>query len=359
LAADNKSEKATVRRKQKARDKGQVARSRDLVSALTLLAVTGTITFEARTWIGSWRDFMVRLLDTASRGEMGLGTSLFSWTAIAVAQWIGPILLIGFAISIFSASAQGGFVFAPEALTPNWGRLNPAANLSQIFSISGLSRLLRSLIPGSAIVFVAYSILQRELPEISHLAQLGSHRLLVRIGSLWFELSWKCGLVLLTWSAADYGFQRWNYERGLRMTKQEIKEETKDSDGNPATRGRRRNLRRALLRKLIAKEIARATAVVTNPTHYAVAIEYRPESMPAPVVVAKGRNLLAARIKQLARWHEIPIIENPPLAQALYKMTEVGQSIPPQLYAAVAEILAFLYRAQRRLQGAQNPVGRS
>jgi flagellar biosynthesis protein FlhB len=358
LAADNKSEKATVRRKQRAREKGQIARSRDLVSALTMLVVTATIAFEARAWIGSWRDFMVRLLDTGSSSDIGLGTSVFSWTTIAVAQWIGPALMIGFAISIFSASAQGGFVFAPEALTPKLDRLNPAANIGQIFSISGLSRLLRSLIPGAAIVFECYSLLQRELPEIAHLARLGSHRLMGRIGSLWFELSWKCGLVLLAWSAADYGLQRWNYERELRMTKQEVKEEAKDSDGNPATRGRRRNLRRALLRNLIAKDIARATAVVTNPTHYAVAIEYRPESMPAPVVVAKGKNLLAARIRQLARWHEIPIIENPPLAQALFKMAEVGQSIPPQLYSAVAELLAFLYRAQRRLQGAQNPAGR-
>jgi flagellar biosynthesis protein FlhB len=341
LAAENKSEKATARRKQRARTEGQVARSRDLVSALTLLTVTAAIAVESRTWIGSWRDFMGRLLDATSQSELGLGTSVFSWTAIAVAQWIAPILALGLAISVFSAGAQSGFVFAPEALTPKFNRLNPAANLGQIFSISGMSRLLRSLIPGSAIVFIAYTLMQRELPEITHLAQLGSHRLLARIGSLWFELSWKCGLVLLAWSAADYGFQRWSYERSLRMTKQEIKEEAKDTDGNPTTRGRRRNLRRALLRKMIAKDIARATAVVTNPTHYAVAIEYRPESMPAPVVVAKGR------------------IENPPLAQALFKMTEVGQTIPPQLYAAVAEILAFLYRAQKRLQGVQNSVGRS
>ncbi len=358
MAADNKSEKATPRRKNSARQKGQVARSRDLVSALTLLAVTVTIAFESRLWIGTWRDFMARSLDAGSQSDMGLSTTLFSWTTITVAKWIGPMLLIGFAISVLSASAQGGLVFAPEALTPKLNRLNPAANLGQIFSISGLSRLLRSLIPGSAIAFVSYGLLRRELPEIAHLAEMGSQQLLARIGSLWFELSWKCGLVLLAWSAADYGFQRWNYERGLRMTKQEVKEEAKDSDGNPATRGRRRNLRRALLRNMIAKDIARATAVVTNPTHYAVAIEYRPESMPAPIVVAKGRNLLAARIRQLARWHEIPIIENPPLAQALFKMAEVGQAIPPQLYSAVAELLAFLYRAQRRLQGAQNSAGR-
>lgn len=358
MAAENKSEKATVRRKQKAREKGQVARSRDLVSALTVLTVTVAIAFGSRIWIGTWRGFMVRLLESASHPEMELSTSVFSWTAIAIAEWIGPILALGFAVSVFSAGAQGGFVFAPDALTPNFNRLNPATNLSQIFSISGLSRLLRSLIPGSAIVFVAYSLVQREMPAIAHLAQLGSQRLLSKIGSLWFELSWKCGLVLLAWSAADYGFQRWSHERRLRMSKQEVKEESKDNDGNPATRGRRRSIRRALMKKFIAKDIARATAVITNPTHFAVAIEYRPESMAAPVVIAKGRDLLAARIRQLARWHEIPIIENPPLAQALFKMTEVGQTIPPQLYAAVAEILAFLYRAQRRLQGSANPIGR-
>lgn len=358
MAADNKSEKATVRRKQRAREKGQVPRSRDLASALCVLAVTVAIAFESRVWVTTWRGFFARLLDTGSRSEMELGTSVFSWTTIAVAQWIAPILLLGFAISVLSASAQGGFVFAPEAFTPKLDRLNPAVNLGQIFSIAGLSRLLRSLIPGGAIVFLSYSLIERELPEIIHVARMGSERLLMKIASLWLELSWKCGLVLLAWSAADYGFQRWNYERKLRMTKQEVKEEAKDTDGNPATRGRRRSLRRAMLKKFIAKDVARATAVVTNPTHYAVAIEYRPESMPAPVVVAKGRNLLAARIKELARWHEIPIIENPPLAQALFKMTEVGQAIPPQLYAAVAEILAFLYRAQKRLQVAQNSLGR-
>jgi flagellar biosynthesis protein FlhB len=357
LAGENKSEKGSARRKQKARDKGQVARSRDLVSALTLLAVTMMIAYGSRIWIGSWRDLFARMLEAGRSPEIGLGTPIFSWTAITLAQWTAPVLFLGLAISVFSAGAQGGFIFAPEALKPNFARLNPAANLGNIFSISGMSRLLRSLIPGSAIVFIAYGLLQRALPQIAHASLMGSRRILATIGSLWFELAWKCGLVLLAWSVADYGFQYWSHERSLRMTKQEVREEAKDTDGNPANRGRRRNLRRAMLRKIMAKDIARATAVVMNPTHYAVAIEYRPESMPAPVVVAKGRNLFAARIRHLARWHEIPIIENPPLAQALYKTTEVGQSIPPKLYAAVAEILAFLYRAQKRMQLVQNPLG--
>jgi len=194
---------------------------------------------------------------------------------------------------------------------------------------------------------------QRDLLTILHISRFGPRAILARLGALIFEMAWKCGLVMLVWSAADYFLQRWSFERSLMMTKEEVRQEMKDTQGNPTIRGRIKRLRRTLYRKMLAKEVARATAVVTNPTHFAVALEYRPETMPAPVVVAKGRNLIAEKIKQIARWHEIPIIENPPLAQALYKGTEVGQSIPPNLYVAVAEILAFLYRTKARLQALQ------
>ena len=136
-----------------------------------------------------------------------------------------------------------------------------------------------------------------------------------------------------------------------KEVKQEVKQENKDNEGNPHVKGRIRRLRRELLRRSLNKDVQRATAVITNPMHFAVALEYRPASMAAPVVVAKGRNLIALKIKELARWHDVPIVENPPLAQALYKAAEIGQMIPPKLYAAVAEILAFLYRTQMRLQG--------
>src|SRR5208282_3226800 len=185
-----------------------------------------------------------------------------------------------------------------------WGRMNPATNVGHLFSFAGLSRALRSLIPTAAILYVFVSIFERELPEMVHISRFGPRALFGRLGSLLFELAWKCGLVMLAWSGADYFFQRWNHDRSLRMTKQEVKQELKDTDGNPLIRGRLRRLRRAFLRKVIAANVARATAVVTNPTHYAVALEYRPETMVAPVVVAKGRNLLAERIKRIARWHE-------------------------------------------------------
>jgi flagellar biosynthetic protein FlhB len=165
-------------------------------------------------------------------------------------------------------------------------------------------------------------------------------------------VAWQSSMVLLAWAAIDFILQRQTFEKSLRMTKQEVKQESKDTDGNPQTRNRFRRLRRELLRKSLQKDVKRATAIITNPTHYAVAIEYRPSTMVAPVVVAKGRNLIAQKIKELARWHEVPIVENPPLAQALYKAVDVGQMIPPKLYAAVAEILAFLYRAQMRMNRA-------
>ena len=347
--AENRSEKATTRRRQKARQQGQVVRSRDLAGALTLLAVTVSLSWHPQEWIVRWRDLFGHLLSTGSGSDIGLGTPIFSWTLLAVAQWVAPVLSLAFAVALLSQTVQGGFVFASEALQPNWNRLNPASNLGRLFSAAGLSRLLRSLAPFLAIVFLAVSIIERDLPKITHAARFDSHELLAQLGSLFFELTWKFGLVLLAWSGMDYFLQRQNYERSLRMSKQEVKQEAKDTDGNPFVRGRIRRLRRALLRKMMSKDVQRATAVITNPTHYAVALEYRPETMSAPVVVAKGRNLLAEKIKQIARWHEIPIIENRILAQALYKSTEVGQAIPPKLYAAVAEILAFLYRAQAQL----------
>jgi flagellar biosynthetic protein FlhB len=347
--ADNRSEQATAHRKHQARQKGQVVRSRDLVSALVLLAVTLALSWQPEVWIGRWRGLFERLLSVGNGGEIGLGTPIFSWTLLTVAQWVAPILTLALTVSLLSHTAQGGFVFVTESLKPNWNRLNPSSNIGNLFSAAGLSRLLRSLVPFVVIVVLTVNILGRNFPKIARAARFDSHELLAQLGSLLFELAWKFGLVLLAWAGLDYFLQQRNYERSLRMTKQEVKQDHKDTDGNPFIRGRMRRLRRAMMRKMMAKDVQRATAVITNPTHYAVAIEYRPETMSAPVVVAKGRNLLAERIKQIARWHEIPIVENRILAQALYKTTEVGQSIPPKLYAAVAEILAFLYRAQARL----------
>jgi flagellar biosynthesis protein FlhB len=166
----------------------------------------------------------------------------------------------------------------------------------------------------------------------------------------WYEIAWKCGLVLLAWSVVDYFLQKRQMENSLMMTKQEVTQEGKDAEGSPQVRGEIRKRRRALRKKWTMKDVQRATAVIVNPQHFAVALEYRPQTMSAPVVVAKGVNEMALKIKQTARWSNIPIVENAPLAQALYRAAEVGEAIPAKLYTAVAEILAFLFRTQATLR---------
>jgi flagellar biosynthetic protein FlhB len=347
--ADNRTEQGTARRRENAREKGQVVRSRDLVSALTLMSVILFLAWQPGAWIGRWRSLLARSLDASVRYDWSSQAPVILWTGLAVAQWVLPVFAVALFVAAGTSVAQGGVLVATGALSPDWQRLNPARNIQGLFSLAGLSRTLRSLLPGSIMVFLAVRLILKNATAILHAARLSSHASLSFMGTMCFDLAWQSTLVFLAWSGVDYLLQRQNYEKSLRMTKQEVKQESKDTDGNPQTRGRIRRLRREMLRRSLQKDLKRATAVVTNPTHYAVAIEYRPETMAAPVVVAKGRNLIAQKIKELARWYEVPIVENPPLAQALYKATQVGQMIPPQLYAAVAEILAFLYRAQMRM----------
>jgi flagellar biosynthesis protein FlhB len=354
---DNRTEQATPRRRNKAREQGQVLRARDLAMALALLAVVLLSAWHPELWIARWQSYFARALDASIGSDWTGYVPVIGWTGLAVAQWVAPVFAVSFIVVVAATIAQGGFVFAAEPLTPNWTRLNPANNLKQMFSFAALSRVLRSLLPSSVIFYLALRLILHHAPLILHSVRLHTRAAVALMGQLCFALAWQCGLVLLTWSGIDFLLQRQTFESSLRMTKQEVKQESKDTDGNPLIRGRVRRLRREMRRRSLHKDVERATAVVTNPIHYAVALEYRPATMAAPVVVAKGRNLIAQKIKELARWYDVPIVENPPLAQALYKAADVGQMIPPNLYHAVAEILAFIYRAQMRMQGRPMPTG--
>jgi flagellar biosynthetic protein FlhB len=351
--ADNRTEKATPKRRTKAREHGQVLRSRDLVSAFTLLGVVCAMAWQPGIWVNDWRRYFGSLLNVAeSSGWDAGGMPLLSATGSVVLLWAGPLLTTGFVVAIASTLAQGVPTFATEALVPNFNKLNPVNNLQQLFSLAGVSRVLRSLLPTSIILYLAFGLIQGHAEPILHATRLHGEGLLALLGSLCVGLAYRSVVVFLAWSALDYFMQWRTFEKSLRMTKQEVRDEGRENEGNPEIRSKIKRLRRELARKSLQKAMQRATAVIVNPTHYAVALEYRAATMAAPVVVAKGRNLMALRIKELARWNDIPIVENPPLAQALYKATEVGQTIPPKLYAAVAELLAFLYRAQMRMRGA-------
>jgi len=343
VAQDNKTEKATEHRRQKAREEGQVARSRELSATAAML--TGILVLVAQEPAGLmlWRQFFRAVLDHAVRDQLSIASPLFLWAAHLLFRWSWKPLASAWAAAVLVSLAQGGIVFAPKLLAPDLAKLNPAKKLGQIFSITTIVQLFKALVPGTAIVFISIDIFRREWPSLVLGLWASPRQISAHIFNLVFEVFWKSSLVLLAWAVIDYIAMRQKFESGLRMSKQEIREEMKQTDGNPATRGRIRRLQRPARRKRMLQAARRATVVVTNPTHFAVALEYSDE-MAAPTVVAKGQNLLAQQIREIARWDGIPIIENPPLAQSLYRTVEVGQAIPEKLYAAVAEILAYVFR---------------
>jgi flagellar biosynthetic protein FlhB len=356
MAQDNQTEQATPRRRQKAREKGQVARSRDLIGAASGMAAIFVLFSLMSSFPVAWRSFFQDCLEGAVSGNLRMDAlpPVLNHSGLFIA--IVSALALGWVVALSSAVAQGGLVFAPASLMPTASRMSPAAKLGQLFSITALRGLVKSLLPAAAVIWLAVNCLRRDWPLLMALSVRSSRGMLGFAADRVFEIAWKSALVLLIWSVLDYLFERQHLSSELKMSRQELIDEYKETEGNPIIKGRIRRLQRQVRRRRMLEDTKRANVVITNPTHYAIALEYRPD-MAAPIVVAKGRNLLAAQIKEIARWENIPMVENPPLAHVLYRTVEVGQSIPGSLYAAIAEILAAVYRAQARAQAA-NAGGR-
>lgn len=357
MADESRTEQATPRRRQRARTEGNVARSREFPAALAVMAVVLFLWWYPHDWQNDWRELMERALTSAIHTDMATGTPALNWVVWRVCVWAGPCMALAWVIAIAGSFALGGFVMAPSAFAPKPERLNPANNLQKLFSLGGLQGLLKSMVPSAFVLYIVMAIMVRDWGQILQMCRVGVRSSLGWLLSRMFEICWKAGLVFTIWAGFDLLLSRMNFERQLRMSRQEVRQDFKETEGNPATRGRIRRLQREMRRRRMVRDVARATVVVTNPNEYAVALEYKPETMAAPVVVAKGRNLLAQKIKREARWHGIPIVENPPLAQALYRAAEIGQTIPAKLYTAVAEILAFIYRTQRLVNPAKTQGG--
>ncbi len=253
---------------------------------------------------------------------------------------IGLIFAAVFAGALAAGLAQGSGVHLP-ALQPKFSRLNPGSNLKNLFSAQAASRLGKSLLPASIVLVLAVGKLRQQeaIPAMS----------LTRLPAMFadgYALLKDTAWILFGWSLVDYGLEWQSWNRRLRMSKQEMRDEFKESEGSPETRGRIRNLQRQMRGRKLQADVSQATVVITNPTHYAVALSFDFETMDTPRVLAKGRNLMAEAIKKEARWAGVPIVENPPLARSLFKSVEPGQAIPLELYAAVAGILAYLYRKE-------------
>lgn len=345
--SSERTEKATPRRRQKARQQGDVVLSREATAACAMLAGVVALGMAAPHWVSLWSGTMTQMLASAMPGvweKEGAMRQAFALRHLLAISLSPLLLLFGASATgalVAGVAQSGGLRFHAQSLQPKFSRLNPGTSLRQIFSFQGGARLLKSLLPAALLVVLVVKQVQKQmsLPPMSV-----EH--LTRVFSSTYTLLFDSASILAAWSALDYLVQWRSWESRLRMSKQEMREEVKESEGSPQVRSRIRGLQRQFRRRKLRGDIQKATVVITNPTHYAIALSFDFETMEAPRVLAKGRNLLAEQIKSEARWAGVPIVENPPLARSLYRSVEEGQSIPVDLYAAVAAILAWLYRKQ-------------
>jgi flagellar biosynthetic protein FlhB len=347
--AEKGTEQATPLRKKKARDRGDSVHSRELLSAMAMLGGVVMLGALSNGFVSSWGRVYAESLSSAMVGLNGLGReSGDQLLLLAIRQILLPALLpvglvmaAAFVGAFVSGVAQsGGVQFHPAVLELKFEKLNPVTNLGNLFSLRSATRVAKSLVPASVMVILGWSALKTLMVPMPVMSLLRLPATFSTAYGLALDAAW----VTLAWSGLDYAIEWRSWNQRLKMSKQEMSEEMRDAMGNPQIKAKIRQIQRAMRKRKVKADMSRASVVITNPTHYAVALEFSFETMSAPTVLAKGRDLLAAEIREEARWAGIPIIENPPLARSLYKMVEPGQSIPFELYAAVAGILAYLYR---------------
>ena len=346
-----RTEQATPKKKEEARKRGSVAQSIEINSAIVLLSGVLAMTAVSHLWFGGLARELRFYFGNA--GQISYSADTISsvlarpllQTALLLAPVIAALLLAGVAASI----GQVGFLFTVEPLAPKLDRISPIQGFKRLFSARALVELLKGILKVGLVSYVAYRILRGEREHMLLLSGESPGQVLSYIGAISVKVALRVSLLLLAMALADYGYQRFEHERSLRMTKQEVKEELKQTEGDPLVKSRIRSIQRAIARQRMMKEVPKADVVITNPTELAVALKYDPGKMNAPVVVAKGARKLAARIKEIAREHGVPIVENKPLARLLYKTADVGMEIPAEAYQAVAEVLAYVYRLRGKV----------
>lgn len=345
--SQERTEKATPKKREDARRKGQVARGAELPSALSLIAALSVLYLLG----GNLLDQVGFGFQDAARGIVGhkplTDTDLHVMVLGAgkvLAFLTVPVVIVAFTASLAGNFAQGGLSFTAHSMTQGAQRLNPVANLKRIFGPDALVNLLKSVIKLSFIVAAAYGVLSPLIAEAPSLINAPLPTVAAELGGTLFSLAFRCATVLLVLAAGDYGYAYYKHEKSLRMSKQEIRDEYKQQEGDPMIKAQRRRSARMLVQKRSLAEVPSATVVVTNPTHFAVALRYDRSRDAAPMVVAKGADNFAAKIREIARDNEVPLIENPPLARGLYKAVEPNQMIPVEFFGAVAEVLAYVYR---------------
>lgn len=342
----DKTEQATPKKLQEAFNQGQFARSAEIQTACVLLATATALSSAGpmiwRTMAGSMSSLLAHLHDTPVTANAMQGYIITSVGVLGRCVW--PLLLTTLLTGVLAGGVQTRFRFTTEVLGLHWGRLNPAAGFKRVFSMQSVVPTGVGLLKLTVVGVLTYSVVRDVLNDPIFYTTVDMARIAEFMADSSRKILVRVGLALVVLASADYGYQYWKIHRDLMMTKEEVKDEAKSSEGNPQIKTAIRRRRVALSKRKMLMEVPKADVIVVNPTHIAVALRYDRKTMKAPKIVAKGSRLNALRIREIAQQHQVPIVENKPLARLMFKYGRVGGEIPAQLYAAVAEILAWVYR---------------
>lgn len=347
---EERTEEPSQHRRDELKKEGDVMQSREVVGALLMLATTGALYGTARWSLGGvWGLFQESFAEIDRMGRMtswdaNTMQSIARFAFKAFAWIVGPVAIAGAVAAIVSSLAQTGFVWTSRPLEPDLEKISPGKGAAKIFSMDGVFEMGKAIVKFIVVAASVYPFLKKWMRDSGGLYGTEAAGLAVFLGSHMIQILLVTALSMLVMAAVDYGFQRFRYEKRIKMTKEELRQERKQVEGNPQIRARIRSVQRAMSQKRMMADVRKADVVITNPTHFAIALIYDRETMFAPKVVAKGADHMAQQIKKIAREAGVPCIENPPLARALFKALKIGQFISRDLFNAVAEVLAYVYR---------------
>lgn len=352
-----KTEPATEKKLTDARKEGQVAKSKEIGNALMILALFLVL----KIWVGKMGIQFLELFEAIYKrvpevistwnGYLPQNDMLlvFREMIFQIIYLIAPIVIVAFLVAFISDIVQVKWKVTTKPLKPKFSKINPLSGFKRIFSVNSIVELIKSIAKVGLILYIVYIYLKDQWSLLFLVYDMPLLQVLQLEGQLVTDLGIRISLVYMIIALADYVYQRVKFSKDMRMTKQEIKDEYKQQEGDPQTKGKIRQKMREVSQRRMMQSLPQADVVITNPTHYAVAIKYDPETLDAPIVLAKGEDYLAQRIKEVAKENKIEIVENKPLARMLYANVEVGEPVPPELYQAVAEVLAFVYHLQGKV----------
>lgn len=351
MADDSKTEKASPKKRKDERKKGHVAVSKDVVMIATLLGTFVMLKALFPLMYRTMRDYMIKYVSLATAADTmsDYTTSIFWDMVIAIAKAAIPIILVSTTLAVIGTGIQTGFLFTKSNLAPKFEKLNPIKGIKNILSLKSLVELIKNLIKIIILSVILYQIIKGDLRAVARTIDMNVMDSAVYVLNSIMDMVMKVSMVFLAIAGFDYFYQWWDYERQIKMSKQEMKEEYKQTEGNPEIKGRIRNLQRERARSRMMQSVPSADVIIRNPTHFAVALRYDIEKDNAPVLLAKGQDELALRIVAIGEEHGIYVLENKPLARGIFASTKVGEPIPPEYYGMVAEILVYVYRMNNKI----------